>query len=243
MMEWRTMVRRALVRCAVALSFALWVLAVASSPWGQAQAQAPSTPEDPATRRTVRTVRTVGPPGAEVGPGAATGAVADAERGIRFGLGFPLVEVTSDSLNQDISGGKVTDTGLMLNLDIMLGAFQLGYVHQVYRKSLGADVTYDGSQADTLAFDADQVWGFHVFRVGGSLTLAYGLGLQRRAVRVLLNEVTIFEEAETGLLAGLTADWTFAPPFSLNLRLFQDLSGDTLRQRGVSLQFNYSAGF
>ncbi|MEE8436347.1 MAG: hypothetical protein V3S64_16290, partial [bacterium] len=176
-------------------------------------------------------------------PGSLGGADADPGRGIRFGLGFPMLEVSSDSLNQDIAGGKFSDTGLMLNLEVMLGAFQLGYVRQLYRKSLDADVTYNGSQADTLAFDADQVWGFHVFRAGGSLTFAYGLGLQRRAVRVLLNDVTIFEEAETGLLAGLTADWTFAPPFSLQLRLFQDLSGDTLRQRGVSLQLNYGRGF
>lgn len=225
-----TVVRRTVVLCA-----ALWVLTAASSLWAQAPAQAlaqaPSAPQDTASERLV------------MAPGSADGSVADANHGIRFGLGFPLVEVTSDSLNQEVKGGKFSDTGLMLNLEVMLGAFQVGYVHQVYRKSLDADVTYNGSQADTLAFDADQVWGFHVFRVGGSLTFAYGLGLQRRAVRVLLNDVTIFQEAESGVLAGLRAGWAFAPPFSLNLRLFQELSGDTLRQRGVSLQFNYYAGF
>lgn len=206
---------------------ALWVLTASSACW----AQTPPPPQGTA------------PAGPILAQHTASGESADPARGIRFGLGFPFLEVTSDSLNQDVAGGKFGDTGLMLNLEVLLGSFQVGYVRQIYRKSLDADVTFNASGVDTLAFDADQVWGFHVFRAGGSLTLGYGLGLQRRAVRLLLNDVAIFEKAESGALAGLMAEWAFAPPFSLNLRLFQDLSGDILRQRGVSLQLNYGAGF
>ncbi|MEE8435973.1 MAG: hypothetical protein V3S64_14405, partial [bacterium] len=83
-----------MVRCIVVLSFALWVLTAASSPWAQAPAQAPSA-----------LLETAPDPPVEA-PGSLGGADADPGRGIRFGLGFPMLEVSSDSLNQDLKGGK-----------------------------------------------------------------------------------------------------------------------------------------
>lgn len=162
---------------------------------------------------------------------------------VRFGLGFPSVTVESDSLNRRLEGGKVAESGVVMNLDLLLESIRIGYVRQLYRKTLSEDVRFEGASAETLSFDSDQVWIFHGLRALDALYLGYGLGWQRRTVRVRSGGMILVEKSESGFMGGLVAEWAFSLPFSLNLRIFSDLNGGFIEQRGAALQFNYQAEF
>ncbi|HKI97363.1 MAG TPA: hypothetical protein VKB51_02700 [bacterium] len=167
----------------------------------------------------------------------------DPRRGLQFGLGLPVVDLHSEKLGVHLRGGKPSQTGVMLQVDAVRDPFRLGYVRQLYRTDLPAGTTLDGQAVDALSVDSDQLWAFHGFRLWHSLYLAYGLGWQRRQIRLLEAGVAVRGLSESGFVGGLQADWAVALPFSLQLRLFGDLRPGLVELRVATLQLAFIAAF
>jgi hypothetical protein len=163
--------------------------------------------------------------------------------GLQFGLGLPVVDLRSEALGVHLQGGKPSQTGVLLQVEALWDPFRAGYARQLYRTELPAGTTLDGMAVDALSFDSDQFWAFHGFRPYHSLYLGYGLGLQRRQVRVLAAGLPVRTLNEATLQGGLLADWAVGPPFSLELRLFGDVRGRFLRERAAALQLAFTAAF
>jgi hypothetical protein len=162
---------------------------------------------------------------------------------VQFGLGFPYLEVESRYLDEPIQGGAPASRGVYITVQAALESFRLGYVRHLFRAPLPEGATFAGAAASELAFDSDQLWAFHGVRPLSSLYLGYGLGWQYRQVRVRRDGLTLLRRSEQGWLSGLMADWAVGLPFSLQLRLFQHLEGDLIRERGATLQLSYLAGY
>lgn len=154
-----------------------------------------------------------------------------------------MLKVRSDRLNRPVEGGALSDTGVMLNVDLLQGGFRFGYARHLYRRTLPGGTLFEGQPVDTLAFDADQLWVFHGWNAAESVYLGYGLGAQRRRTRVLEQGATVAEDTESGFLLGLGLEWVMAGPFLLNLRLFGDLGDGFITQQGASLQLTFHSDF
>jgi hypothetical protein len=163
--------------------------------------------------------------------------------GLHFGLGLPVLEVRSDGLDVRLEGGKPASQGALAHVEAVWGAWRAGYARQWYRRDLPAGTVFEGAAAERLAFDSDQVWGFHGVRPAYGLYLGYGLGWQRRRVRVLGAAQPAQDRLGSSFMAGLMVDWAVGLPFVLQLRLFQDLSADVVEVRGASLQLSYIVPF
>jgi hypothetical protein len=200
-------------------------------------AQAPGAPEGEPLRMDLGPERPIPTP-PPLRPGRP-----DPTAGVQFGLGFPVMDVQAEALGVQLRGGKLSETGVLMHVEVLWEPFRLGYARQLYRTDLPAGTTLDGNPVDALRFDADQLWGFHGWRPHHRLYLGYGLGLQRRVVRVQLGTTDVLADSETILLAGLLAEWAVGPPYVLQVRVFRDLQEGFLLAQGLSLQLGFTAAF
>ena len=241
--------RAALV--AALLLAALLALTGPAPAWGQAPAQAPAAapgaPLAPADQA-------LPPPGeglpADLGPERPVTTPAplqpgrpDPRSGLAFGLGLPYADVRSERLNVRLKGGKLSQTGVLVHVEGVSDPFRFGYVRQLYRADLPAGTTLEGIALDGLSFDSDQLWVFHGFRPHHSLYAGYGLGWQRRLIRLLDRGVVLDARTESGGLGGVLVDWALGLPFSLQLRAFGDLKPGFIQARAASLQLSFIAAF
>ena len=129
---------------------------------------------------------------------------------------------------------------MLLSLDAILGDFRLGYARRIYRRDLPEGVTLDGQAVDLLAFEADQLWVFHGFSPRRTLYLGYGAGLMsRRYTFVRADDGDPIQDTEALAVGGLMADYAFAPPFTLQLRLTADGGGEQVRIWAATLTLAY----
>lgn len=167
----------------------------------------------------------------------------DPRQALHFGVGLPVMDVRSEQLGERLQGGAPVDRGVLMHVDAVSDPWRFGYVRQLFRANLPEGTTFAGASVDALAIDSDQLWAFHGWRVHHSVYLGYGLGWQRRRVRVLSEGYPVRTLSESTFMAGLLADWVFRAPFALELRAFGDLSEGFVETRGTSLQLSYTVGF
>jgi hypothetical protein len=168
---------------------------------------------------------------------------ADPRHGLQIGLGLPVVDLRSEALALHLRGGKPSQTGVLMQVDWVSDPYRAGYARQLYRTGLPEGTALDGTAVDALSFDADQLWGFLGFRPAHSLYLGAGLGWQRRVIRLLAGAAQVSLVREQNPLAGLLADWSVGLPFSLQLRVCEDLRPGLLRVQTASLQLALTAAF
>lgn len=228
------------VRALVLAVLAGCTLVLAAGP--PARAQEPPTPT-PASPLHPELDADMGPERPVELPPSLTAAQVDPRMGIHFGLGLPVMDVRSETLDVRVKGGAPAERGVLLHVEAVLHAFRVGYARQLFRADLPPETVLEGTAVDGLAIDSHQLWAFHGWRVHHSVYLGYGLGWQRRRIRVLSGETAARARSGSAFMAGLVADWAFRLPFALQLRAFEDLSDGFVVARGASLQLAYTVGF
>ena len=142
-----------------------------------------------------------------------------------------------------VKGGKLSQTGVLVHVEGVSDPFRFGYARQLYRADLPAGTTFEGTALDGLSFDSDQLWVFHGLRPHHSLYAGYGLGWQRRLIRLLQGGIVQDSRKESGGLGGVLVDWALGLPFSLQVRAFGDLKPGFIQARTASLQLSFIAAF
>lgn len=172
--------------------------------------------------------------------------------GIQFGAGFHNVTVKSDPLDTQFGEANPFSDGGSLHVDWLLGAFRVGYLRQVYRPEIKSGLMFEGQPLERVAFESDQLWGFHGVRPWRPLYLGYGLGVQRREITLTLREITLTPDdavdskrsfSETLAMAGLVLDYAFAPPLSLQIRAVWEEGGGFFQLTGQTVFLSYVAPY
>jgi len=164
----------------------------------------------------------------------------DLSRGLRFGLGIQQMHVQSPALDTALDGKPPFADGVLLSLDAILGDFRVGYARRIYRRDLPENTTLDGQAVDFLAFESDQLWVFHGFSPLRTLYLGYGAGVMSRRYTFLpADDGAPVQDTEALAVGGLMADYAFAPPFTLQLRLTADGGGKLVRVWAATLTLAY----
>ena len=163
--------------------------------------------------------------------------------GIQFGAGFHNVTVKSGPLDTQFDEVSPFSDGGSLHVDWLLGAFRVGYLRQVYRPELTQPTTFEGQILSRVAFESDQLWGFHGVRPWRPLYLGYGLGIQRREITLTLADTSQRSFSETLAMAGLVLDFDFAPPLSLQIRAVREEGGGFFQLTGQTIFLSYVAPY
>lgn len=164
----------------------------------------------------------------------------DLSRGLRFGLGIQQMQVASSALDIELDGKPPFADGVLISMDAILGNFRLGYARRIYRRDLPPDTTLDGQAVDFLAFESDQLWVFHGISPLRTLYLGYGAGVMSRRYTLLPADGSdAVQDTEALAVGGLMADYAFAPPFTLQLRLTADGGGRLARVWAATLTLAY----
>jgi hypothetical protein len=164
----------------------------------------------------------------------------DARSGLQFGVGLPVVDLRSEALGVHLRGGS----GALLHVEWVWDTLRLGYARQIYRADLPAGTLLGVTPVDQLAADSDQLWLFHGFRPLRRVFLGYGVGWQRRQLRLLDAAVQVDARTESGWLAGVMVDMALGLPFTVQLRAFGDVGGEgLLKMRSASAQLAFVAAF
>jgi len=163
--------------------------------------------------------------------------------GIQFGAGFHNVTVKSDPLDTQFGEVSPFSDGGSLHVDWLLGAFRVGYLRQVYRPEIESGLTFEGQPLERVAFESDQLWGFHGVRPWRPLYLGYGLGVQRREITLTHDDGSQRALSETLAMAGLVLDYAFAPPLSLQIRAVREEGGGFFQLTGQTVFLSYIAPY
>lgn len=163
--------------------------------------------------------------------------------GLEMSVGLTVVDLRANGLGVHLKGGTPSQTGALFQVDWVGRYLRLGYARQLYRNALPVGTTLDGQTADAISYDSDQFWSFAGLRPFERLYLGVGLGWERRFVRVLQGSTALRNAAESRFMDGLLADLTLSPPFSLQLRVFQDLRPGFVKVRVGTLQLAFTAAY
>jgi len=177
-------------------------------------------------------------------PSLEADSVEAAEEGIQIALGAPFLTVQSDRLTDDLGAGTLFSRGAQVGVARVWRHFRLVYERLVYRVELPEEIAYSDAKGNFLAIEADQLWLFHGGRPTESLYLGYGLGVQRRQLRLLDCPptgacATSADTSETVGMAGLLAEWSFRRPFSLQLGLVREAEGKLVTLSGYVVRLAY----
>ncbi|MBI4081264.1 MAG: hypothetical protein HY423_01505 [Candidatus Lambdaproteobacteria bacterium] len=173
------------------------------------------------------------------------------DHGFQIALGSPFLTLRSEETGAELGSGPLFARGAELNAMAVWSAARLGYARSVYRGKLTSAAQYKGDAFNFVGIESDQLWLFHGLRAGRAWFFGYGLGVQQRLVQLrqcsgrdattTCSDVAAVKE--TLGIGALMIEWSFATPFSLQLRETWDESGHLLSLSGHTVLLAYIVPF
>jgi hypothetical protein len=199
-----------------------------------ARGQQPGAEAPPASEPPARPIPT---------PEALGEARVDPRWGFQFAWGLHNLDLEVPEVGTTFEPRSLTKDGVSLTLELVLGAFRLGYLRQVFRREPSEAIIFRGDTVTLLGYESDQFWAFHGFRPWAALYLGYGLGWQRREISVQRTSEAQVAFSEDLAMAGVILDWAFTPPFSLQVRSVREEGGKFFRVSGETILLAYIVPF
>ena len=164
--------------------------------------------------------------------------------GFRFGIGVQYISINSSRLQLSLPEGSPFSDGALIVLEAVLRTTRLAFARQVYRHLLPPGTALDGAALNFMSFESDQFWIFQGLNPVPNLYLGAGLGWESRRYNFLLEGGgTPMRRDEAVLKAGLLVDYTFAIPFSLQVRSTMEEPGRLVQVTGTTLSLAYHIPF